>query len=136
MGFNKQIGGFMTKFCTPALIYLGLSLLSLFLYISKSLSQTDHPSYPKIFATIGTIGMVIIKLIIMALWTILLNFLCENNLRNVAWGILCIPLLFFAYLIFKIFVLLVYVILLGGLVSLAYFYRQDIKSFKNQLFNS
>jgi hypothetical protein len=63
------------KLCTPALIYLVLSVLLLVVAVFSGLSALT----------------LIIKSALIVLWTFLLNWLCSHGLGTLAWVILLLP---------------------------------------------
>ena len=74
----------LNKLCLPAQIYLALSALSVISLLTvKRISA----------------GTVLLKVIFMGLWAWLLQYLCSVGEINVAWILLCLPLLIFIIVI-------------------------------------
>ena len=67
----------MPKICTPAMVYLVLSLFSLVLVIFKGMSASS----------------VIIKGLFVLAWTWFLNFLCVKGYKNISWFLVILPFL-------------------------------------------
>jgi hypothetical protein len=65
------------KLCTPALIYLVLSVLLLVVAIFSGMSALT----------------LILKSALVVLWTFLLNWLCSRGLGVLAWIVLALPVL-------------------------------------------
>ena len=65
-----------TSFCAPSLFYFIISLVSLFMQYK--------------FTTVITFGITF-HLIFIIIWTILLYFLCIQNLGNIAWFLVVLP---------------------------------------------
>ena len=65
------------ELCTPALIYVVFSLVQIIIDMSKGLFNTAF-----------------IKSIIMCIFTLLLNVLCQNNMGIISWILVFIPFLF------------------------------------------
>lgn len=63
------------KLCTPALIYLVLSIVVLVMAIFSGISAVT----------------LIIKSALIVLWTFLLNWLCSHGMGTLAWVILLLP---------------------------------------------
>jgi hypothetical protein len=77
----------MSSICAPALIYLIFSILTILYMIY------DHYSA----------GSVIIKVLFIALWTWLLNMLCEKGWEALSWFLVLLP--FVLFILFIIIVL-------------------------------
>jgi hypothetical protein len=63
------------KLCTPALIYLVLSVVVLVMAVFSGISAMT----------------LIIKSMLIVLWTFLLNWLCSHGMGTLAWVILLLP---------------------------------------------
>ena len=72
--------------CAPAMVYLILSVIGL---IIASAIQ---------FSVIS----ILLKVIFIALWTFLLNFLCANGLTIVSWILVLLPIIFMVASIFMV----------------------------------
>ena len=70
--------------CPPAMVYLILSIIGL---ITASVIQ---------FSVIS----LLLKVIFIALWTFLLNYLCSTGYTVVSWILVVLPIIFMAALIF------------------------------------
>lgn len=64
--------------CLPAIIYLALALMFLLLQIYRSV---------KIIA-------ILLRVIIIAIWTWILNYLCSKNMFEVSWALVVILFVF------------------------------------------
>lgn len=73
--------------CLPSQIYLGLSVLAL------------------IFAAVNSFSVITIitKVIFIALWTFILNWICQKGYESISWALVILP-----------YVLLILMLLLGG----------------------
>lgn len=60
------------KLCTPALIYLVLSIIALFL---------------------GTKMITAVNILLILLWTFILNYLCSIGLTTISWILVLLPLI-------------------------------------------
>lgn len=65
------------KICTPAMVYLVVSLFSLVLVIFKGMSASS----------------VIIKGLFVLAWTWFLNFLCVKGYKTISWFLVLLPFL-------------------------------------------
>ncbi len=80
------------KMCTPAQIYLAISLFSILILIIHNLGnnfkysciKTIHTKQPCVY-------YFLIKLLYIIFWTWLLQYLCSKGYVNISWGILLYP---------------------------------------------
>ena len=84
------------SFCMPAKVYLVLSLLGM-IYTLFS----------------GSIGIVILHLLFIVLWTWFLNWLCDNGYSSISWLLVLFP-----YFIFMLVFLLMFFLTLMSLPNL------------------
>ena len=75
----------MKNICAPALLYLILGILSIFILIQKNVDSTS----------------IFIKLFFVIIWTWFLNFLCKNGYETISWILVLLP--FILLIIFFIF---------------------------------
>jgi len=68
--------------CAPALVYLILSVIGLFIGA-------------KMFTVIHVIGIL--------LWTFILNFLCSKGYKTLSWILVLLPIIFMFFVIFIAF---------------------------------
>ena len=89
-------------YCTPARIYLGISVVALVIIVVQNVLNSNSNEL-----CIGVhkctmshkIFVLIFKVIYMLFWAWFLNFLCRKGLKKLAWFILLIPFLLIAVLI-------------------------------------
>ena len=89
-------------YCTPAKVYLGISLVAVIIVIIQNLLNSNDNEL-----CIGVhkctmshkVVVLIFKIIYMLFWAWLLNFLCKKGLTKLAWFILVIPFLLIAVLL-------------------------------------
>ena len=76
--------------CTPALVYLVISIVSLLLNFSLSVKSA------------------LIQMVFVGLWTFILNFICSKGLEWLSWGLVLLPyilIVFFALFAYDIVIL-------------------------------
>ena len=89
-------------YCTPARIYLGISLVGLIIVVVQNLL---NPNQNELCVgvhkcTISHKSIVLVfNIIYILFWAWFLNFLCKKGLKKLAWFILLIPFLLTAVLI-------------------------------------
>jgi high-affinity K+ transport system ATPase subunit B len=66
------------KLCSPALLYLVVSIITLLLMIVVKFNALS----------------IIYKLIFIAFWTYILNFICSKGYNNISWILVLLPYLF------------------------------------------
>ncbi len=89
-------------YCTPAKVYLGISVVSVIIVVIQNLLNPNHNELcigsHKCTMSHKTVVLVF-KVIYMLFWAWLLNFLCKKGLTKLAWFILVIPFLLIAVLL-------------------------------------
>ena len=90
----------MAKLCAPAMVYLGLSLLALFMMAFQNLGNfnTYCIGYYKCDES-STSMIFIIKVLYILLWTWILNIICKSGYEVVSWFLVLLPILLFFVLI-------------------------------------
>lgn len=73
---KTQIVNTVKNLCTPAFIYLVISMFSLLAMLSENKS---------------TISAYVVNIIYIAIWTWILNYMCSSGYTNIAWFILALP---------------------------------------------
>ena len=88
------------ELCTPAKIYLILSVFSIISWalFSNGTKNSGNKSSKHHFSIMA----LCFKVLIMILWTKLLNWLCSKGHTTVAWLVLCLPILLPLLVVFLI----------------------------------
>ncbi len=92
----------LANYCTPARIYLGISVATLFLIIIQNLmNPNDKELCIGVYKCTMShkIYLLVFQTLYMIFWTWFLNFLCRKKLVKLAWFILILPFLLSAVLI-------------------------------------
>jgi hypothetical protein len=83
--------------CTPAIVYLAISLVVMLMMFYNNLMNVDVYCLGdfscKLHVSIYTIF--IIKLLVILFWTWILNIICHNGSTYVAWFLVLLPFLVF-----------------------------------------
>ena len=74
------------KLCTPAMVYVVLSCLSLVVSAIYNLN----------------IGVMLVQLVFIFIWSQVLNYICVKGYENVSWLIVLFPFIMAALLFLKI----------------------------------
>jgi hypothetical protein len=95
----------LNKLCSPAQLYLFFTLLSLIIMIYENSGTHDNMlcfgNY-ECHNTPSKSVLIFIKLIYIAFWTFILNLICKNGYKNLAWFLVLLPV--FAFILLLIFV--------------------------------
>ena len=67
----------MQKLCAPAILYIGFTLVQIILDLFKQLYNTAF-----------------LKFLVMILFTVILNILCQQGLGIISWFIVFVPFIF------------------------------------------
>tara|TARA_B100000927_G_C16439494_1_gene459149 strand:- start:667 stop:1011 length:345 start_codon:yes stop_codon:yes gene_type:complete len=98
---KKQTVKNIKQLCTPAFVYLAISLISLLIMLIQNFGNSDVfciASYD--CAVSSTIGVFVVHVMYIAVWTWLLNVICKSGNTNIAWFLVLLP-----YLIFLLFII-------------------------------
>ena len=91
MGFQKEL----KSLCSPAYLYLVISVILLILVIGQNLVQGNtnqlcvgvYSCYVS-----NVIWVLLLKILYIAFWTFVLDALCKYGLRELAWFLVLFPL--------------------------------------------
>lgn len=89
------------KLCTPALIYLILSMITLAVMALQNIFNVDTYCLGNFECqTTNAIWLIfVIKFIYVLFWTWILNLICKAGYTNVSWFLLLIPYILFFVII-------------------------------------
>jgi len=94
------------KLCRPAFVYLTISLISLaFIALQNMSSCTKYNIGDYSCDVTSVFGIFIIKIIYVLFWTYVLNLICTDDNKSLAWLLVLTPFLL-SFVIIGIFVLL------------------------------
>jgi hypothetical protein len=90
----------VSKFCTPAIVYFGISIVSIILMLLQNMSGNGTYKLGSYSCDCGNVGLVFLgKLIYVFLWTWILNFICRKGYKNISWFLVLFPfILFFVFI--------------------------------------
>ena len=99
MAFPRKL----KELCTPAFIYFLLSVIGILLTVVSNLGGRSNMYTLGNFSTpVSHTGLIfIIKIIYVLFWTWILNLMCKDGHREIAWFLVLLPfVLYFLALIF------------------------------------
>ena len=81
------------KLCSPSKLYLGLSLISIVFILTQNLYESTKYCIGMYSCSLdySNIFVFIAKLIYVGVWTIVLDSLCKNDYKDIAWGLVLFP---------------------------------------------
>jgi hypothetical protein len=86
--------------CTPASVYLGISIIALIVMILQNFGNTHSYCLGTYECDVSNIYIVfIIKILYILLWTWILNLVCSYGGSQIAWFLVLLPFLIFFILI-------------------------------------
>ena len=92
----------LRNLCTPAYVYLVISLITVFVIYLQNMYNVDVYCLGQYQCdTVSTTLIFIIKMLYVLFWTWILNLMCRAGASNVAWFLVILPyILMFALLFF------------------------------------
>jgi hypothetical protein len=90
----------LRNLCTPAYVYLAVSLISLIVIAFQNLGNTNIYCVGSHTCDVtNTTIIFIIKLLYILFWTWVLNLICKDGSPAIAWFLVLLPLIVFFLLI-------------------------------------
>lgn len=88
------------KLCTPAMIYLVISMFALLMIAFQNLGNFNVycVGYYKC-EDVNTSFMFLLKFLYIVLWTWILNLICESGNTTISWFLVLLPIVLFFVLI-------------------------------------
>ena len=97
MAFPKKL----KELCTPAFLYFVLSMLALLVSVFQNLGNNRRFSLGMLSARVpSTLLVFVVNLIYILFWTWVLNLMCKDGHKEIAWFLVLIPFILL-FLIFK-----------------------------------
>ncbi len=91
----------LRNLCTPAYIYLVISLISIIIMSIQNFGNTDLYCLGSLTCSVSSVVLIfIIKMIYIFFWTWILNIICKNGSEPIAWFLLLLPFILAILMIF------------------------------------
>jgi len=92
----------LKELCTPAFIYFLLSVIGIVISVVSNLGSRSNMYTLGNFSTpVPHTGLIfIVKIIYVLFWTWILNLMCKDGHREIAWFLVLLPFVLFFILIF------------------------------------
>ena len=88
------------KLCTPAYVYLVLSVIAIILTMFQNLGNTHTYCVGMYECPVPNTSLVFIgKILYVAIWTFILNALCKAGYKQVSWFLVLLPFVLFFILL-------------------------------------
>ena len=95
------VGLSLKTMCTPAMVYLVLSMLTIFFMYVQNVNNTDIYCLGDYSCTTSSVYLIfLIKIIYVIFWTWILNIICSAGATNVAWFLVLLPYILLFVLLF------------------------------------
>ena len=86
----------ISKLCTPAYLYLVLSVIGIVILTIQNFGNTKKYCVGKYSCIVpSTISVFLFKIIFVAFWTFILDLLCKAGYTNVSWILVLLPFIVF-----------------------------------------
>ena len=88
------------RMCTPARVYLVISIIALLLLAVQNIGNTDSYCLGSYECPVGsTLAVFIAKFIYIAFWTFILNAICKAGHTTISWFFVLLPFILFFVLL-------------------------------------
>ena len=82
------------KLCTPAYVYLVISVVAMIILMIQNGGNTNKYSVGCFHCNVPSTAMVfILKILYIAFWTFVLNYICKAGYKKVSWFLVLLPFL-------------------------------------------
>jgi len=89
----------LKELCTPAFLYFSISIVGLIAVILQNINNRNVFSLGSFNANVpNTTVIFIVKFIYILFWTWILNLICKDGHREIAWFLLLVPFILMAIL--------------------------------------
>lgn len=90
----------MKKLCTPAFVYLVVSVLAIIVIMFQNGGNTDKYCVGSFECPVSSTPMVfLLKFLYVAFWTFVLDSICKAGHKNISWFLVLLPFLLFFVLL-------------------------------------
>ena len=94
----------LRNICTPAYVYLVLSLITVFAFAVQNLGNPNSYCIGRYSCNVSSVSMLyVLKLLYIVFWTWILNILCKEGFAEISWFLVILP-----YVLMFIFITMVF----------------------------
>ena len=95
----------LKKLCTPAFVYLALSVFTILMIAIQNMGNTTRYCLGSFSCKVSNTFMIfLLKGVYVLFWTFILNVLCQAGYTNIAWFLVLLPFI----LLFLLLVLILF----------------------------
>lgn len=88
MAFPRKLN----QLCTPAFVYFVLSFVGIIVTIFQNMGNTNKYCLGSLTCNVpSTVAIFIMKIICILFWTWVLNLMCKDGHKNIAWFLVLLP---------------------------------------------
>ena len=88
MAFPRKLN----QLCTPAFVYFVLSVVGIIVTIFQNMGNTNKYCLGSLTCNVpSTVIIFIMKIICVLFWTWILNLICNDGYKNIAWFLVLLP---------------------------------------------
>jgi len=88
MAFPRKLN----QLCTPAFVYFVLSFVGIIVTIFQNMGNTNKYCLGGLTCNVpSTVAIFIMKIICILFWTWVLNLMCNDGHKNIAWFLVLLP---------------------------------------------
>jgi H+/Cl- antiporter ClcA len=88
MAFPRKLN----QLCTPAFVYFVLSFVGIIVTIFQNMGNTNKYCLGSLTCNVpSTVAIFIMKIIGILFWTWVLNLMCNDGHKNIAWFLVLLP---------------------------------------------
>lgn len=88
MAFPRKLN----QLCTPAFVYFVLSFVGIIVTIFQNMGNTNKYCLGSLTCNVpSTVAIFIMKIICILFWTWVLNLMCNDGHKNIAWFLVLLP---------------------------------------------
>jgi uncharacterized membrane protein len=96
MAFPRSIN----ELCTPAYVYFIISVIGIVLMAIQNLGNSTRYCLGSFACEVpSTIMVFVVKILYVMFWAWLLNLMCKDGHKNIAWFLVILPIVLFAVII-------------------------------------
>lgn len=82
----------LRKLCTPAFVYLVISLATVFAFAIQNLGDPQSYCIGRFSCNVSSVSLLFtLKIIYVLFWTWVLNIICKEGYTSVSWFLVLIP---------------------------------------------
>lgn len=95
----------LKNLCMPAMAYLALSILTIFVMMFQNLGDPASYCIGRYSCNVSDVNMLfLMKIVYVLFWTWIINIMCRDGFEGIAWVLVMLP-----YLLMLIFIMTLFI---------------------------